>query len=97
MLARLAADRPELGTPIPEERFQEAVNVILSYQNSDGGMATYENTRSFHALEVSRALSDLLILTCMICYVCDSMLRDHAQLKLLEWNLIHLDLIHVQY
>jgi cycloartenol synthase len=26
--------------------------VILSYQNRDGGMATYENTRSFHALEV---------------------------------------------
>lgn len=34
------------------ERLYEAVNVILSYQNSDGGMATYENTRSFHALEV---------------------------------------------
>jgi hypothetical protein len=31
------------------------VRVILSYQNSDGGMATYENTRSFHAMEV-RAL-----------------------------------------
>ncbi len=34
------------------ERLEAAVSVILSYQNRDGGMATYENTRSFHALEV---------------------------------------------
>lgn len=33
----------------------DCVRVILSYQNWDGGMATYENTRSFHALEVSLA------------------------------------------
>lgn len=26
----------------------------MSYQNHDGGWATYENTRSFHALEVRR-------------------------------------------
>jgi cycloartenol synthase len=41
-----------VGPALPVERLYEAVNVILSYQNSDGGMATYENTRSFHALEV---------------------------------------------
>ena len=40
------------GQPLPAERLFDAVNVILSYQNHDGGWATYENTRSFHALEV---------------------------------------------
>ncbi len=44
-----------VGAAIPAERVYEAVTVILSYQNSDGGMATYENTRSFHWLEVSQA------------------------------------------
>lgn len=43
----------QVGDAIPAERLQDAVNVLLSYQNWDGGMATYENTRSFHALEVS--------------------------------------------
>jgi hypothetical protein len=50
MLAELG---PKLGgTPLPAERLFDAINVILSYQNHDGGWATYENTRSFHALEV---------------------------------------------
>ena len=40
------------GPPIPPERIFDAANVILSYQNYDGGWATYENTRSFHAFEV---------------------------------------------
>lgn len=44
------------GAPaLPETRLAEAVDVILSYQNRDGGMATYEKTRSFHALEVRRS------------------------------------------
>jgi cycloartenol synthase len=38
--------------PLAEGRMAEAIDVILSYQNRDGGMATYENTRSFHSLEV---------------------------------------------
>lgn len=37
-------------------RMYDAVNVVLSYQNHDGGWATYENTRSFHALEVAPPL-----------------------------------------
>jgi hypothetical protein len=41
------------SNPISQERLEEAVRVIISYQNRDGGMATYENTRSFHAMEVS--------------------------------------------
>ena len=50
----LAAAGPAVGgAPIPAERLFDAVNVILSYQNHDGGWATYENTRSFHALEVT--------------------------------------------
>ena len=33
-------------------RLEDCVNVILSYQNSCGGWATYENTRSFPQLEL---------------------------------------------
>ncbi|CAN0421982.1 unnamed protein product, partial [Scytosiphon promiscuus] len=33
--------------PISEARLHDAVNIILSYQNRDGGWATYENTRGF--------------------------------------------------
>ena len=50
----LASVGPDVGgSPIPSDRLFDAMNVILSYQNHDGGWATYENTRSFHALEVS--------------------------------------------
>jgi len=48
----LAEIGPDVGPPLPAERLYNAVNVIMSYQNHDGGWATYENTRSFHALEV---------------------------------------------
>jgi cycloartenol synthase len=52
-LGLAALQQPGLvGPAITRERLEEAVGVILSYQNSDGGMATYENTRSFHAMEV---------------------------------------------
>lgn len=33
--------------PISPERLHDAVNILLSYQNRDGGWATYENTRGF--------------------------------------------------
>lgn len=46
---------PQVGEKIPAERLYDCVTVILSYQNADGGMATYENTRSFHWLEVGDA------------------------------------------
>ena len=50
----LAALGPDaVGPAIADQRLQDCVNVILSYQNSDGGWATYENTRSFSALEVA--------------------------------------------
>jgi hypothetical protein len=41
-----------VGEHIPSERIYDSINVILSYQNADGGWATYENTRSYSALEV---------------------------------------------
>ena len=41
-----------VGPPIPEPRLCDCVNVVLSYQNGDGGWATYENKRSFEMLEV---------------------------------------------
>ena len=48
-LARLG---PMVGEPLAAGRLHDCVNVILSYQNGDGGWATYENTRSYSALEV---------------------------------------------
>lgn len=50
--------------PISQQRLEEAVTVILSYQNTDGGMATYENTRSFHALEVRVCVSAACVCVC---------------------------------
>ena len=47
----------KLGSSVSEERLQDCVNVILSYQNSDGGWATYENTRSYSALEAGLCCS----------------------------------------
>lgn len=40
------------GPPLPAERLHDCVNVLLSYQNPDGGWATYENQRSHLILEV---------------------------------------------
>jgi hypothetical protein len=51
-LARM--DASAVGPAIPAERLHDCVNVILSYQNRDGGWATYEIKRSFELLEVRR-------------------------------------------
>jgi len=52
-LTLLKYDRRDVGPHIPRARLEECVNVILSYQNwRDGGWATYENQRSFEALEL---------------------------------------------
>jgi len=61
-LAQLPADK--VGKGLPKERLFDCVNVILSYQNADGGMATYENTRSFHWLEMlnpSETFGDIIV------------------------------------
>ncbi|KAK9835241.1 hypothetical protein WJX81_008273 [Elliptochloris bilobata] len=50
--------------PLAEGRLHDCVNVILSYQNGDGGWATYENTRSYSALELinpSETFGDIVI------------------------------------
>nr|BBE49396.1 cycloartenol synthase [Polystichum fibrilloso-paleaceum (nom. illeg.)] len=41
-----------VGESIPTERFYDAVNTMLSYQNANGGVATYELTRSYPWLEL---------------------------------------------
>lgn len=50
--------------PIDEKRLEKAVNVMLSYQNEDGGWATYENNRGFgwyESLNPSEAFGDIMI------------------------------------
>ena len=54
-LALAELDPAQVGEPIAAERLFDCVNVILSYQNGDGGWATYENTRSYSALEVAHS------------------------------------------
>lgn len=47
-LRDLSCIRGDSSLPsITPERLYDAVNVLLSYQNRDGGWATYENTRGF--------------------------------------------------
>ncbi|KAK6941205.1 Squalene cyclase, N-terminal [Dillenia turbinata] len=41
-----------VGEPIDAKRLYDAVNVVLSLQNGDGGFATYELTRSYSWLEL---------------------------------------------
>lgn len=50
--------------PLPDNRFFDAVNVILSFQNTDGGWATYENTRGwnwFEQLNPAEVFGDIMI------------------------------------
>ncbi|KAI5070087.1 hypothetical protein GOP47_0014430 [Adiantum capillus-veneris] len=41
-----------VGESLQAERFYDAVNTMLSYQNGNGGVATYELTRSYPWLEL---------------------------------------------
>lgn len=62
-------DPKHFGSSIPAERIFDCVNVILSYQNSDGGWATYENTRSYPILELvnpSETFGDIVIDYCYV-------------------------------
>ncbi|TKY44490.1 Cycloartenol synthase [Spatholobus suberectus] len=50
LLSKIA---PEIvGEPLDVKRLHDAVNVILSLQNEDGGFATYELKRSYNWLEI---------------------------------------------
>lgn len=54
----------ELTNKISDQRLFDAVNVILSFQNKNGGWATYENTRSQPWIEVlnpSGIFGDIMI------------------------------------
>ncbi|GMH42745.1 hypothetical protein BSKO_10664 [Bryopsis sp. KO-2023] len=58
------SDERAVGKSIPEERLFDCVNVILSYQNDNGGMATYELTRSYPWIEVmnpAETFGDIII------------------------------------
>ncbi|CAN0429780.1 unnamed protein product, partial [Laminaria digitata] len=51
---------PSIGA----QRLFDAVNILLSYQNRDGGWATYENTRGFRwyeCLNPSETFGDIMI------------------------------------
>ncbi|KAK4432732.1 Cycloartenol Synthase [Sesamum alatum] len=53
-----------VGEPLDAERLFDAVNVILSLQNNDGGFATYECTRSYSWLELmnpAETFADIMI------------------------------------
>ncbi|XP_024028379.1 cycloartenol synthase 2 [Morus notabilis] len=50
ILSKLPSDI--VGEPIESKQLYDAVNVVLSLQNGDGGFATYELTRSYAWLEL---------------------------------------------
>jgi squalene/oxidosqualene cyclase-like protein len=50
--------------PIGDERLFKAINVLLTYQNEDGGWATYENNRGwgwYEQLNPSEVFGDIMI------------------------------------
>ncbi len=63
--ATLAIHHSGLVTPaIDEQRIIQAVDIILSYQNTDGGWATYEPTRApvwLEKLNPSEVFADIMI------------------------------------
>uniref|UniRef100_A0A8D3E8K0 Terpene cyclase/mutase family member n=1 Tax=Scophthalmus maximus TaxID=52904 RepID=A0A8D3E8K0_SCOMX len=55
---------PSISQPVPTERLYDAVNVLLSMKNSDGGFATYETKRGGRLLELlnpSEVFGDIMI------------------------------------
>ncbi|KAF3592646.1 hypothetical protein DY000_02022862, partial [Brassica cretica] len=53
-----------VGEPLDTNRLYDAVNVLISLQNADGGVATYELTRSYPWLELinpSETFGDIVI------------------------------------
>jgi squalene/oxidosqualene cyclase-like protein len=62
--AALIGERLGLGAPIGHRRVHDAVELILSWQNTDGGWATYERTRGGRWLErlnPSQMFGDIMI------------------------------------
>ncbi|XP_051937890.1 lanosterol synthase isoform X2 [Hippocampus zosterae] len=55
---------PSVGEPVGPQRLYDAVNVLLSMRNSDGGFATYETKRGGRLLELlnpSEVFGDIMI------------------------------------
>ncbi|XP_061548207.1 lanosterol synthase [Phycodurus eques] len=55
---------PSVGEPVTPARLYDAVNVLLSMRNSDGGFATYETKRGGRLLELlnpSEVFGDIMI------------------------------------
>uniref|UniRef100_A0A3Q3EHI3 Terpene cyclase/mutase family member n=1 Tax=Kryptolebias marmoratus TaxID=37003 RepID=A0A3Q3EHI3_KRYMA len=55
---------PSIRRPVASERLNDAVNVLLSLRNKDGGFATYEPTRGGRLLELlnpSELFGDIMI------------------------------------
>ncbi|XP_041857392.1 lanosterol synthase-like [Melanotaenia boesemani] len=55
---------PSIREPVPTERLYDAVNVLLSMRNTDGGFATYETKRGGRLLELlnpSEVFGDIMI------------------------------------
>uniref|UniRef100_A0A8C5BIL1 Terpene cyclase/mutase family member n=1 Tax=Gadus morhua TaxID=8049 RepID=A0A8C5BIL1_GADMO len=55
---------PSIEPPVPPKRLYQAINVLLSMRNSDGGFATYETKRGGKLLELlnpSEVFGDIMI------------------------------------
>ncbi|KAJ6827087.1 cycloartenol synthase 2-like [Iris pallida] len=62
MLSRISPDM--VGEPLVEERMYDAVNIMLSLMNKDGGFATFGLTRAYawtEALNPSETFGDIVI------------------------------------
>ncbi|PIA35291.1 hypothetical protein AQUCO_03600160v1 [Aquilegia coerulea] len=55
-----------VGEPLSASRKFDAVNIILSLQNTNGGFAPYELTRSYRWLELINLLKLLVTLSSII-------------------------------
>ena len=56
--------RPHVETPIPRERLDDAAELILDWQNADGGWPTYEKARTaswMEALNPSLVFGDIIV------------------------------------
>ncbi|XP_024519017.1 cycloartenol synthase [Selaginella moellendorffii] len=62
LLSRISSD--VVGKPLSPERLYDCVNMIISYQNANGGVASYELTRSYAWIELfnpSETFGDITI------------------------------------
>lgn len=92
---------PENKRIIDEKRLSDAINVILSFQNGDGGWATYENTRAGAWLEMinpAEVFGDIMIDYSYVelssaCLQAMSKFKkvypNHSRIKEIEYDIAH--------